>query len=490
VPLSDDYDFVPPGYKAELGKSSSLGDQLLSAAPGVAMSALSGNPLAAAMVVPNIIISGKNRKKQKVAFEQREKDRVAAYTQYMAALDQELHEKCKQQQQLFHNVNPSTTECLAIAEGRKLRLWERSVFDEDYLDIRLGLGKVKSGLNIRVPRDNLSPVHDELFKKPRELADKYTDIPNAPITVNIREVITLGVIGLRQRVIDCVNAMVMNIAAHHPYDEVKVVCLFNEQERKQWEWMSWLPHIWSDDKSVRFMATNKQEAKDLLRGLDEMLKARQQEIDEVDKYNKSVKLPYYVFVIADKSLVDSHIIMRQLLGNNPYLGAISILAYNDISLLPNACQGIIECTEGQIESYNREDYTAKKTCKPDSVNPPMLDRFARALAPVRLKKLASENSMPSCVTFLQGYGVKKVDKLNVLDKWRKSDPVKRIEAPIGIRHGGEQFIFDLHRNEYGPHGLIAGTTGYGKSELLQTWLLSMAVNYRPDEISYVCDGLR
>ena len=484
VPLSDDYDFVPPGYKSEL-RQSSLGDQLLSAAPGVAMSALTGNPMAAAMVVPNIIISGKNRKKQKVEFEKREKNRVAAYTQYMAELDRELSEKCTEQAKLFHTVNPSTTECLAIAEERKLRLWERSVFDDDYLDIRLGLGEVKSGLNIRVPRDNLAPVQDELLRKPKEFAEKYSDIQDAPITINIREAITLGVIGLRQKVVDCVNAMVMNIAAHHPYDEVKVVCLYNEQEREQWEWMRWLPHVWNDDKSFRFMATNRQEAKDLLREFDDMLKARQTEIDEVDKYNKTVKLPYYVFVIADKSLVDNHIIMRQLLGNNPYLGAIAILAYNDISLLPNACQSIVECTEGQIEHYSREDYTAKKTCKPDFINPFMLDKFARALAPIRLAKLASESSMPSCVTFLQGYGVKKVDELNVLDRWERSAPFDRIEAPIGIRHGGDQFVFDLHEREYGPHGLIAGTTGYGKSELLQTWLLSMALNYRPDEISYV-----
>ena len=484
IPLSDEYDFIPPGYKNELMQSS-IADQLLSAAPGVAMAALTGNPIAAAMVVPNIVISGRNRRKQKIAYEKREKNRVEAYTHYMEELDKELSEKHREQEELFNNVNPSLDECLAIAKRRKLRLWERSIFDEDYLCVRLGLGEVFSGLNIKVPKENLAPIQDELLSKPKEFAERYTTIHYSPITINLKEAITVGVIGLRSKVIDCVNEMVMNITVHHPYDEVKLVCLYNEQEKEQWEWMRWLPHIWSDDKDFRYMASNKREAKDLLRGFDELLGARQKDLDEVDKYNQSVKLPYYIFIIADKTLTDNHIIMRQLLSNNPFLGAISILAFDEKSLLPSACQTIVECFEGQTEFYNKENYAAKLTCTPDPIDTVMLDKYSRAMAPIRLKKLASESSLPTLVTFLQGYGVKKVDELAVLERWERSEPFDRIEAPIGIKHGGDAFIFDLHEKEYGPHGLIAGTTGYGKSELLQTWLLSMALNYRPDEISFV-----
>jgi len=484
IPIEDDYDFIPPGQKGNLAQAS-FGDQILSAAPAVAAGVLTGNPLALAMAVPNIVISGKNRKKQKKAFEEREKDRVAAYHRYMNELNAELWTKYNEQRKLFYGVNPAPNECLAIAEERKQRLWERSVFDEDYLSVRLGLGEIKSGLSIRVPKESLSPEQDELFKIPREFAEKYTYIQNAPITFNIKESITTGITGLRESVINCVNEVVMNIATHHPYDEVKIVCLYKQEEQSQWAWMRWLPHIWSDDKSVRYMASDKREAKELLREFDELLKTRQKELDEIEKYDKSTKMPFYVFIIADKSLVENHIIMRQLLSNNPYLGVISILAYSEISLLPNACQSIVECYGQQIELYNREDYSAKKTCAPDCVEPLMLERFSRALAPIRLKKLASESSMPSCVTFLQGYGVKRVEELNVLKRWQDSAPFDRIEAPIGIRHGGEAFLFDLHEREFGPHGLAAGTTGYGKSELLQTWLLSMALNYRPDELSYV-----
>ena len=76
----------------------------------------------------------------------------------------------------------------------------------------------------------------------------------------------------------------------------------------------------------------------VLREFDDLLKARQKDMDENDKYNMTVKLPYFIFVIADRSLADNNIIMRQLLSNNPYLGVVSILAYNDMTASP----GIVE----------------------------------------------------------------------------------------------------------------------------------------------------
>jgi len=349
----------------------------------------------------------------------------------------------------------------------------------------MGLGEVKSGLNIRIPRGNMSAAADELFKRPKEFQERYTYIKNAPRTLDLKESVTVGITGARERVIGCIHNIMLNAAVNHPCDEVKLVCLYNGDEADKWDWARWLPHIWNDDKSVRFMASNKQDAKELLREFDELLKSRQREIDEVDKYNKAVKLPYYIFVIADKALAENHIVMRRLLQNNPYLGAITIFACEDKSLLPNSCRTIVECEEHRIVFYSSEDYSGKKECVPDVVDTAMLESFSRALAPLRLKKLASESSMPSCVTFLQGMGVKKYEALNVLERWKSSAPFNELAAPIGIKHGGETFVFDLHEREFGPHGLVAGTTGYGKSELLQTWLLSMALNYRPDELSFV-----
>lgn len=66
-----------------------------------------------------------------------------------------------------------------------------------------------------------------------------------------------------------------------------------------------------------------------------------------------------------------------------------------------------------------------------------------------------------------------------------NDPTKSLQAPIGVDKNRELFKLDLHEKFYGPHGLIAGMTGSGKSEFIITYILSMAINYSPDEVSFI-----
>ena len=86
---------------------------------------------------------------------------------------------------------------------------------------------------------------------------------------------------------------------------------------------------------------------------------------------------------------------------------------------------------------------------------------------------------------MQGYGVNTVEQLDIYRRWRNRQNYGSLATPIGIRANGSPFLLDIHPSGHGPHGLLAGTTGSGKSELLQTWILSMAVNYHPHDVNFV-----
>ena len=93
--------------------------------------------------------------------------------------------------------------------------------------------------------------------------------------------------------------------------------------------------------------------------------------------------------------------------------------------------------------------------------------------------------LPKSLTFLEMYNVSKIEQLNILNRWKTSNPVENLKTPIGVHADRELFMLDLHEKAHGPHGLIAGSTGSGKSEFIITFVLSMAINYHPNDVQFV-----
>lgn len=95
------------------------------------------------------------------------------------------------------------------------------------------------------------------------------------------------------------------------------------------------------------------------------------------------------------------------------------------------------------------------------------------------------NSIPDSITFLEMYGVSHVEELNLLDRWSKNETYQTMSVPLGVRGRDDILYLNIHEKAHGPHGLIAGTTGSGKSELVQSYILSLAVNYHPYEVAFL-----
>lgn len=123
----------------------------------------------------------------------------------------------------------------------------------------------------------------------------------------------------------------------------------------------------------------------------------------------------------------------------------------------------------ELDAYDEEHYAASM----------------KELANTSLMTIAGSYSLPKTFTFLEMFGVGKVEHLNLLKRWADSDPTRSLAAPIGVGTDGELFMLDLHEKRQGPHGLVAGMTGSGKSEFIITYILSMAVNFSPDEVAFL-----
>ena len=94
-----------------------------------------------------------------------------------------------------------------------------------------------------------------------------------------------------------------------------------------------------------------------------------------------------------------------------------------------------------------------------------------------------KNAIPA-IDFLELYDVKEIKDLNVTDRWQKADTSKSLAVPLGVRGKDDIVYLNLHERAHGPHGLVAGTTGSGKSEIVQSYMLSLAVNFAPEDVGF------
>ena len=163
-----------------------------------------------------------------------------------------------------------------------------------------------------------------------------------------------------------------------------------------------------------------------------------------------------------------------------------IIINDGISKLPNECNHFLTA-DGKNSAIITNELNEKNQTKfvMDEFNNINLPLLCEKLSNIPIKRDSVLNDLTESIGFLEMNKVGRVEQLNILDRWEKSNPVNSLSVPIGIRTDGEIFTLDLHEKFHGPHGLIAGMTGSGKSEFIITYILSMCINFSPDEVSFV-----
>lgn len=445
--------------------------------------------------VPMILVGGVSyiitRQRQKRDYDDKTLKRQQGYTELLRDTQKELLAYQEQQQQLLLQKDPDPKQCLISVTNMERLLWARSPNDDDFLVVRLGIGNdVPSTIKVKapVPDDVLNP--DPLIKAARSLAEQFHDVPRVPTCLSLRQVGGIGLTGARSYAVETARALLVQIATHHSPDEVKIVAIYPSpekapREQEDWIWLSWLPHVWSDDRQRRFLANDQMGAHQLLTTLNDLLNQRRNLLQE-RRSNEPIIWPFHlVFVFAAHDLTEAEPLLQRLQAEGVSLGAYPIFLRERARDLPKGCQVVIRV--GEAEPYWMTlDPKVPHFFEPDSAPRELGNRFADVIAPIRLKKPASLTEMPSSLSLLELLSVRNVEELGVSGRWRGSQKAGRsLIAPIGMRGGGELLNLDLHERVHGPNGLVAGMVGAGKSELLQTLVTSLAVNYHPHKVAFV-----
>lgn len=437
------------------------------------------------MAIIGLLVTIFNYRSQKKKYNETENLRLSKYNEYLDEVVVRIKEGQADQRSILLEAHPNTSDCISIVSEMERRLWERRAQDADFLTLRIGSGDVASSVSLRIPKELLTLEKDSLSSVPAEIEKSYARVSECPITWDVLRDVTGGVVGDRACALRLTRNLILQAAAHHSYDELKIIMLCSEEEWPEWQFVRWLPHTFDETRTHRYIATDRQSADRLLTQLQDMIQQRLRELEQSrDAKRIEPKMPYLLFICADYELLQAHSILDFLTKNDPNTGIGALFLFDCLERLPKECNTILEIGGGHGAVYHRENAADRHSFTMDTVSSEKYDVFARAMAPIRLEERGRQE-LPVSVTFLQGIGVKRADEINIAEWWADSSPNKSMAVPIGVRANGEPFRFDIHEKQHGPHGLVAGMTGSGKSEMVQSWILSMALRFPPQDVSFV-----
>ncbi|POM27248.1 ESX-1 secretion system protein EccCa1 [Actinomadura rubteroloni] len=370
-------------------------------------------------------------------------------------------------------ASPDPAEILLTATGPRRRLWERRADDPDALHLRLGLADLPAAVELLDAGD-----------------DPDAQVPLArlvPVALPLPEYGVLGVTGPRGAGRGLARWLVAQAAALHSPRDLSIVVLTagDAAAGDAWNWVRWLPHcsprsgeecaalVGTDPESVAHRVT------ELAIHLTERRRAAQAAGAGAPPAFGSILL-----VLDGARALRRVPGMPMLLARGAEFGIHAICLDDEERLLPEECSAVAALDpENPVTLRLRGDgLDGAATVLADQVSVAWAERLGRALAPVRdVSREDGDEALPGEVRLLDLLDMPDPTAEHVLRAWAAGGG-RSTRVPVGV---GADGVHHLDLRADGPHGLIAGTTGAGKSELLQTLIAGLAVANRPDELTFV-----
>ena len=437
------------------------------------------------MSVVSVIFSVQGFFKNRKKYKEDKKERVELYHLYLKDKAKDLEQLSRKQREGMFYHFPAIEDLTKMVKRYDSRIYEKTPLHFDFLAYRLGLGKVPTSYELKYGQEERSGKKDALEEEGYALFQAHQKIDNLPIVASLNRG-PVGYVGPRPIVLEQLQLLVAQLAVFHSYHDLTIIPIIPEEEKESWDWMRWLPHATLQDMNVRSFVYNQRTRDQVLNSLNQILKLRKAQKEEEKANDTKIFHPHYVVLITDETLILDHVIMEFFREDPTELGCSIIYVADVLSSLSENIQTVISIkdrNQGQLllqEGVLRElDFQLDHF--PEGYDK---EAISRGLAPLKhIQQLKS--SIPDSVTFLEMYQAETFNDLKVLSRWESHAPYQSLAVPIGLRGKDDLVYLNLHEKAHGPHGLIAGTTGSGKSETIQSYILSLAVNFHPHDVAFL-----
>jgi S-DNA-T family DNA segregation ATPase FtsK/SpoIIIE len=362
------------------------------------------------------------------------------------------------------------------AEARTERLWERPCRSPDFLEVRLGVGRRRSLISSPV-RSGGDPALRAAAEERLAAADTLDLVP---VTIALDEHVVAGVHGEVGAVQALGASLIVQAACLHSPEDLVIAAAVPTGQTAAWSWLGWLPHTRS--------LTSPLEGGHLVdeTGTDDLVVRLVGVCGDRATDNGTSERPWpRVLVVLDGSVDPDRRLLATLLDAAPAGGVVVVWLGADAPSLPRQCRALIDAAPS-VRDQSRLWYTDPERepllFEPAGLTPEVAERIARSLAPVRDASGGNAaTSIPRTVSLLDALGTPTLTATEVERMWSTA-AADHLVAPLGV---GAEGPFAVDLVDHGPHALVAGTSGSGKSELLQTLVAGLAVRYPPDRLTFL-----
>lgn len=440
---------------------------------------LTSGAMLVSMILWPLITQTYNRRMKK-----KKKEEInVKYNQYLDEKREELREEVKNQKDILFENLITVEACLNIIQNHGVNFWDKRIDQSDFLVARIGIGNEKLDVKISYPEEGFTIEESDLRKKADTLVEEFKYIQNVPIGYSFYENKMTAVMGSRTKALPFIHNLLLQFITFYSYEDLKIVVFTNEKREEEFEYIRYLNHSFNNERSFRFFATDQESSKLVSDYLYMELSNR---MSQLENRKTSLYKPYYLIIVDDYDKVRRHDFVKLITEMDVNLGFSLIIVEDRFSKLPSKCNNFITIgtkSSGVLKnSYENQEQIAFTDEIQYQID---MQGLAKKLSNIPIEFEEGVGSLPDSITFLEMEKVGKVEQLNILNRWNINDSTASLKAEVGVDGQGDLMYLDLHEKYHGPHGLIAGMTGSGKSEFIITYILSMAINYSPDDVAFI-----
>lgn len=424
------------------------------------------------MSIVSYFTGKKNVRQQKI-------DRINKYNDYIDRKEVEVEELQKEERVICEKTTPSIETLLQFVEHFDARLFERKKGHADYLDVCVGIGRREAHNQIDFRAQDSIDTGDNLQEYPEEMSKKYKYLDDMPIQLSLNKVNAVGVLGIRNKLYQFAKNMVFSIASQHFYQDVNMFFIMDENDVPYFSWARWLPNTENKSAGIRYFIYDEESKKYGLQFLYSELSSRELKGGTEGK-------PNFVVFVYKSDIVSGHPILKYV-EMAKSLGFTFIFFEEHEEMLHYAVDEKVYLDTQQNTGVIQSVYDGMKEQKfvYQHVAGARVAQAALKLAPVYIDEVSLESTLTKHISLYELMHIMSAYELDLGKRWRESRIWDSIAAPIGVLASGKTMALDIHEKYHGPHGLVAGTTGSGKSELLQTYIITLASLFHPYELGFV-----